>query len=54
MTTRITLAILLTTWVVLIVGEAAAFLTARATLVALLDSDVPRWVQVAPGTEERG
>src|SRR5438094_318082 len=37
MTTRITLAILLTTWVVLIVGETAAFLTARQSLLALLD-----------------
>jgi heavy metal sensor kinase len=37
MTTRITLAILLTTWVVLIVGETAAFLTARSSLLALLD-----------------
>src|SRR6185503_19285824 len=37
MTTRITLAILLTTWVILIVGETAAFLTARASLLALLD-----------------
>jgi signal transduction histidine kinase len=37
MTTRITLAILLTTWLVLIVGQTAAFLTARASLLALLD-----------------
>src|SRR5215218_5897019 len=37
MTTRITLAILLTTWVILIVGETAAFLTARSSLLALLD-----------------
>ena len=37
MTTRITLAILLTTWVILIVGETAAFLTARVSLLALLD-----------------
>src|SRR5215216_5675191 len=37
MTTRITLAILLTTWVVLIVGETAAFLTARQSLLYLLD-----------------
>src|SRR2546421_3033901 len=40
MTTRITLAILLTTWVVLIVGEAAAFLTARQSLLALLDDSL--------------
>ena len=37
MTTRITLSILLTTWVILIVGEAAAFFTARQSLIALLD-----------------
>src|SRR5688500_1091735 len=37
MTTRITLAILLTTWVILIVGETAAFLTARTRLLQLFD-----------------
>ena len=40
MTTRITLAILLTTWAILIVGQAAAFLTARANLLALLDDTI--------------
>jgi signal transduction histidine kinase len=40
MTTRITLAILLTTWVVLIIGEAAAFFTARQILLALLDDTI--------------
>ena len=40
MTTRITLSILLTTWVILIVGQAAAFLTARASLLALLDDTI--------------
>ena len=34
MTTRITLAILLTTWIILIIGETAAFLTARQSLLA--------------------
>jgi two-component system OmpR family sensor kinase len=37
MTTRITLSILLTTWAILVVGQTAAFLTARASLLALLD-----------------
>lgn len=37
MTTRITLAILVTTWLILIVGETAAFLTARQSLLAMLD-----------------
>ena len=40
MTTRITLAILLTTWVILIIGETAAFLTARQSLLALLDDTI--------------
>src|SRR5688500_7740262 len=40
MTTRITLAILLTTWVILIIGETAAFLTARQSLLALLDGTI--------------
>ena len=40
MTTRITLAILLTTWVVLLIGEAAAFFTARQALLALLDDTI--------------
>ncbi|MEA2709298.1 MAG: two-component system, OmpR family, heavy metal sensor histidine kinase CusS [Phycisphaerales bacterium] len=40
MTTRITLAILLTTWVILIVGQTAAFLTARSRLLALLDDTI--------------
>jgi signal transduction histidine kinase len=40
MTTRITLAILLTTWVILIVGETAAFLTARSRLLELLDDTI--------------
>lgn len=37
MSTRITLSILLTTWLILVVGQAAAFWTARASLLALLD-----------------
>ena len=37
MTTRITLSILLTTWIILIIGQTAAFLTARQSLLALLD-----------------
>ena len=37
MTTRITLAILLTTWLVLVVGETAAFFTARQIMLALFD-----------------
>src|SRR5256885_14357201 len=37
MTTRITLTILLTTWVVLMVGEAAAFLTARQIILTVWD-----------------
>jgi signal transduction histidine kinase len=37
MTTRITLAILLTTWVVLIIGEAGAFVIARQSLTVVLD-----------------
>src|SRR4051794_4041421 len=40
MTTRITLTILLTTWVVLIVGETAAFYTARQSLLALMDDNM--------------
>jgi two-component system OmpR family sensor kinase len=40
MTTRITLAILLTTWVILIVGETAAFLTARERLLQLFDDTI--------------
>jgi len=40
MTTRITLAILLTTWVILIVGQTAAFLTARARLLSLHDDTI--------------
>ena len=35
MTTRITLAILLTTWIVLMIGEAAAYLTARQILLVV-------------------
>src|SRR5437773_833643 len=38
MTTRITLAILLTTWVILIIGETAAFFSARDSLLRLLDN----------------
>src|SRR5947207_605571 len=38
MTTRITLAILLTTWAILIIGETAAFLSARESLLRLLDN----------------
>jgi signal transduction histidine kinase len=37
MSTRITLSILLTTWIILIVGEAAAYFLARQSLIALLD-----------------
>jgi signal transduction histidine kinase len=40
MTARITLAILLTTWVVLIVGETAAFLTARQILLVVFDDTI--------------
>ena len=40
MTTRITLAILLTTWIVLLIGEAAAFFTAREILLKLLDDTI--------------
>src|SRR5689334_24827949 len=40
MTTRITLAILLTTWLVLIVGETAAFFIARQSLLRLLDDSI--------------
>jgi signal transduction histidine kinase len=40
MTTRITLAILLTTWVILAVGQTAAFLTARSRLLVLLDDTI--------------
>jgi signal transduction histidine kinase len=40
MTTRITLAILLTTWVILIVGQGAAFLTARTQLLRLWDDTI--------------
>src|SRR6266480_4673935 len=40
MTTRITLAILLTTWVVLIIGETAAFIIARQSLTAVLDDTI--------------
>src|SRR4029434_8111028 len=40
MTTRITLAILLTTWVILIVGETAAFLTARSRRLDLLHDTI--------------
>src|SRR5437899_897019 len=40
MTTRITLTILLTTWIVLIVGETAAFYTARQSLFSLFDDNL--------------
>ena len=50
MTTRITLAILLTTWVVLIVGETAAFFIARASLLALLDDTI--WTRATRILEE--
>src|SRR5947199_297156 len=40
MTTRITLAILLTTWVILIIGETAAFVIARQSLTAVLDDPI--------------
>jgi signal transduction histidine kinase len=40
MTNRITLAILLTTWMILIVGETAAFLTARTQLLRLWDDTI--------------
>ncbi len=40
MTNRIALAILLTTWIVLIVGETAAFYTARQSLLRLLDDNL--------------
>ena len=56
MTTRITLAILLTTWVILIVGETAAFLTARQSLLALLDDTIisraTRLADVAAGPDK--
>src|SRR5687767_7507826 len=53
MTTRITLAILLTTWAILIVGQTGAFLTARSSLLALLDhAMITRAVSVdAPGAD---
>ena len=40
MTSRIALAILLTTWIVLIIGETAAFYTARQSLLRLLDDSL--------------
>src|SRR4051812_2835070 len=40
MTTRITLTILLTTWVVLLLGEAGAFYTARQILFMLFDANM--------------
>lgn len=49
MTTRITLAILLTTWVVLIIGETAAFYTARQSLLELFDDNL---ITRAAGTLE--
>ena len=56
MTTRITLAILLTTWAILIVGETAAFLTARASLLALLDDTIitraARLAEISAGSRD--
>src|SRR5690348_15757285 len=40
MTTRITLAILLITWTMIVVGDWAAYVTARETLLTLLDDSV--------------
>ncbi len=40
MTTRITVAILLVTWTILVIGDAAAFFAARETLVAMLDDSL--------------
>ena len=57
MTTRITLAILLTTWVILIVGETAAFLTARQSLLQLFDDTIitarRRWRRRRPARDAR-
>src|SRR5829696_8496344 len=54
MTTRITLAILLTTWVILAVGETAAFLTARSRLLQLFDDTIitraARLAEIRAGT----
>ena len=56
MTTRITLAILLTTWVILIVGETAAFLTARSRLLQLFDDTLitraARLAEIRGGTRD--
>ena len=56
MTTRITLAILLTTWVILIVGETAAFLTARTRLLQLFDDTLitraARLAEIRGGTRD--
>lgn len=40
MTTRITLAILLVTWTIIVIGDSAAYITARETLLTLLDDSL--------------
>ncbi len=40
MTTRITVAILLVTWTIIVVGDSAAYFTARETLLTLLDDSL--------------
>ena len=56
MTTRITLSILLTTWVILIIGQTAAFLTARSRLLELLDDTIAtraaRLAEIRAGTRD--
>src|SRR3954469_19582913 len=52
MTTRITLAILLTTWIVLMIGEAAAYLTARQILLVVWDDSL--MTRAALPLEEHG
>ena len=55
MTTRITLSILLTTWVILIIGQTSAFLTARLALPAASreeGGELPKPGSVAPRASE--